>query len=137
MSDWAAMDAHSYRFEDDVFFWRPCGEVLAKHARWVCQCLEQILERCGYALWLVDAHGSVALTYEARRVYAQWFAGQPRRIAIGTFKSTPAATTTAGLILRGVELMGGWTVPLGLTEDEAAARSYLEEQRAQLATEKR
>lgn len=136
MSEWTAVDSHFYRFEDDVFFWRPCGEVRGEHAQLVCQCLEQILKRCGYALWLVDAAGSVALGYEARRVYARWFAEQPRRIAIGTFKSPTAASTTAGLLLRGIQIVGGREVPLNLSEDEATARRYLEKKRAQLAAEK-
>jgi len=135
MSDWQSLGPHHYRLEDDILFWRPNGEVISQHAHGVCLLFDRIVERHGYALWLVDARRSVPVGHESRRVYARWFEQHKNRsLVVAAFGAPLPAQTTAGLILRGVQLTQGVQVPMELCANEAMARAYLDVQRGSLRT---
>lgn len=130
MSDWQELGPHHYRVEDDVFCWRPDGEVLARHAQGVCVLFDRLVARHGYVLWLVDARRSVAVGFESRRLYARWIEQQPRiNLVVAAYGVPVPAQTTANMILRGVELARGIRVEHQFFADEAVARAHLDARR--------
>lgn len=135
MSDWQVLGPHHYQTEDDILYWRPQGEVLPQHAQGVCQLFDSIVERHGYVLWLVDAKRSVAVGFESRRVYARWIEQHKSGcLVIAAFGAPLPAQTTAGLILRGVQLVQGTQIDHEFCANEAVARVYLDTRRRTLRT---
>lgn len=133
MSDWQVLGPHHYRMEDDILYWRPDGEVLPQHAQGVCQLFDHIVARHNYVLWLVDAKRSVAVGFESRRVYARWIEQQKHaKLVVAAFGAPIPAQTTAGLILRGVQLVQGVHVDHEFCANEDVARDYLDTRRRSL-----
>lgn len=133
MSDWQVLGPHHYRMEDDILCWRPDGEVLPQHAQGVCQLFDRIVDRHGYVLWLVDGKRSVPVGFESRRVYARWLEQQKSgTLVVAAFGAPVPAQTTAGLILRGVQLVQGNHVDHQFCASESVARAYLEMRRGSL-----
>lgn len=132
----AFIGPHRYRVAEDVFEWAPQGEVLAEHARRVCEILASMIERYGYVLWRVDARGSVALGLEARRFYALWLIEHRPILALAAFGNSSALpATTAKLTKQAVRIKSGHEI---LTENFASveeADEYLREHRQLFRTE--
>ena len=129
MPGWLAVDPHCYQITDDVLFWRPSGEVLPGHAELVCSLLGQLIQRYGYALWLIDAERSIAVGHATRVVYGRYFTQECSRVAMASFHAPPAARTTALLTARGVQLRTAGELFHQPCVTEQEARSYLDQQR--------
>lgn len=132
MSAWQVVGPHRYRFEGDILYWSPTGEVTAEHAAQVCRLFDQQARSYGYVLWLVDGAGSLPVGAEARRVYAAWMEAATCPLYIAPFRAPVAATTMASLVLRAVQLRRGAAVYSQHSETEAQARGYLATVRQQL-----
>lgn len=132
MSGWQALGPHRYRFEGDILWWCPSGEITAEHAAQVCRLFDQQAQQYGYVLWLVDAAGSLPVGVEARRIYAAWMEAATAPLYVAPFRAPVAASTMASLVMRGVQLRRGAAVYSQQSDTEAQARAYLTTVRHQL-----
>ncbi len=130
MDVWIELGPHHYQVNGDMLYWRPSGEVLPAHVDEVCTLLRRITVQYGYALWLIDALGSVPVGYESRRRYAHWLSQWPGPLFGASFRASIPARTTAELTTRAVKLRSTIELQIESFADEADARSYLREHAA-------
>lgn len=124
---------HRYRVEEDLFLWRPCGEVLPEHARSVVAVVVAIYKRHGYVLYLLDGREGRPLGAETRRIVVDALRPMRGSLAMAAFGLSGIGRISGILVFRAARLLTGLEFPFKFVASEALARVFLGECRDGLA----
>ena len=120
---------HSYRIEGDLFWWQPRGQVLAEHARGVVAVIQELYNRYGYVLYLLDGREGKPLGADTRRIVVDALRPMQGALAMAAFGMGWAGRASGMLVFRAARLLTGLDFAVGFFSTEPEARAFLGEYR--------
>jgi len=120
---------HHYGVEEDLFLWRPRGEVLPDHARGVVTVVSDIYKRHGYVLYLLDGREAKPLGPDTRRIIVEALRPMQGSLAMAAFGVGWLGRTSGILVFRAARLLTGLDFPFRYTSTDTEARAFLREYR--------
>lgn len=129
----AGIGPHRYCVDEDLFLWRPRGEVLPEHARGAVAIVLSIYQQYGYVLYLLDGREAKQLGPETRRIIVDALRPMRASLAMAAFGLNGVSRISGILVFRAARLLTGLEFPFKFVASEAAARVFLSECREGLA----
>lgn len=123
---------HRYCVEEDLFLWRPRGEVLPAHARSAVAVVFAIYQRHGYVLYLLDGREGKPLGPETRRIIVDALRPMHGSLAMAAFGLHGISRISGILVFRAARLLTGLEFPFKFVSTEGEGREFLGQCRAGL-----
>lgn len=124
--------SHTYSVEDDTLRIVNHGPLHAEEADLFLAIYQQIYDRHGYLLIVLDLRDSGAANSEARRALVGWAKTRATTVAIGAISGNIVARTTLTLMSSAMRVLSKHVPHLGFFSTESEAREWLTRQRPSL-----
>lgn len=115
-----------------MYFAEFIGDLAAEHMPELNAMNSRYAQRNGYLLVLVDASSAGTMTPAARRMSVEGGRALNSRSATAIFGTSLMTRTVATLLFKAVALLSRQSTSLEFFKTEAAARAWLDKQRARL-----
>lgn len=132
MTDFLALDTHSYRIEDDLLFLRYQGVLTPAHAAQIMKLVQTVRATWGRVLVLTDSSRGAALPPETRKAFMDALTPETRMDYQAVFGMAAPVRVMAMLLTRAARMMGRSQIEIEFFAHEADARAYLQAKRALL-----
>lgn len=135
LSDEQFIGRHSYRIEGTWILWQPRGTVQLSDAQAVTKLYQEMINRNGRMLLLVNLTELDKAMPEARKHLVGWLqaTGNGAHMAVAPFGANLIAATLATLLISATRRLTEYAPRVKICSDQATARAWLTEQERRLS----